>query len=131
MSSVSGEWEEIVSQMSTPPGAFTEPAAETNRRATIRYRCAPATSGKVYSAEDHEFVRAWIIDLSQGGIGMQMSKPLEVGRHIIVVLKASDNTRSMEFSARVVHCQPLSHEAWQIGGEFNAPLTPEDLDQFL
>jgi Tfp pilus assembly protein PilZ len=85
----------------------------------------------VYSSEDHEFVRAWIIDLSQRGIGMQMNRPLELGRHVIIVMRTNDNTRSMEFSARVVRCHPLPQGDWQIGGEFSVPLTPEDLDQFL
>lgn len=102
-----------------------------NRRATIRYRCAPATTGKVYSSDDHEFVRAWIVDLSLKGIGMQLPRPLELGRHIVIVMRNNDNTVAMEFSARVVHCHALPHDEWHIGGEFTVPLTPECLELFL
>ena len=62
---------------------------------------------------------------------MQMNRPLELGRHIVIVMRTNDNTRAMEFSARVVRCHPLPQGEWQIGGEFSVTLTPEDLDQFL
>jgi len=120
-----------VSQASIPLGGSPKPGALANRRATVRYRCALATTGKVYSAEDHEFVRAWIIDLSLRGIGMQLARPLELGRHLVIVIRNNDNTNSMEFSARVVHCHQLPHDEWLIGGEFTIPLTPEELEQFL
>ena len=120
-----------MSQASVPAGGSPRPVALANRRATVRYRCAPATTGKVYSADDHEFVRAWIIDLSLKGIGMQLARPLELGRHIVVVMRTNDNTRSLEYSARVVRCHPVPHDEWHIGGEFTIPLTPEELEQFL
>jgi c-di-GMP-binding flagellar brake protein YcgR len=120
-----------VSQASMPLGGSPKPVALSNRRATVRYRCAPATTGKVYSAEDHEFVRAWIVDLSLKGIGMQLARPLELGRHIVIVMRNNDNTRVMEYSARVVRCHQVPHDEWHIGGEFTIPLTPEELEMFL
>jgi hypothetical protein len=114
-----------------PIGGSPKPAALANRRATVRYRCAPATTGKIYSAEDHEFVRAWIVNLSLKGIGMQLSRPIELGRHVVIVMRNNDNTQTLEFAARIVHVHPLPHDEWHIGGEFTIPLTPEELEQFL
>ena len=50
-----------------------------NRRATVRYQCAPATSAKVYAAEDITFQVAWIMDLSKTGAGLLL-KQIIAGR---------------------------------------------------
>jgi c-di-GMP-binding flagellar brake protein YcgR len=114
-----------------PLGGAPKPTARSNRRATVRYRCAPATTGKVYADHDHEFIRAWIVDLSQTGIGMQLGKPIELGRHVVIVMRSNDNSKTMELSARVAHSHELPHNEWHIGCEFTIPLTPEELEQFL
>ncbi|HZZ78499.1 MAG TPA: PilZ domain-containing protein [Gemmataceae bacterium] len=120
-----------MSQTSVPLGGAPKPTARSNRRATVRYRCAPATTGKVYAGVDHEFLRAWIVDLSQRGIGMQLTKPIDLGRHVVIVMRSSDNSKSMEMSARVVRHHELPHNEWHIGCEFTIPLTPEELELFL
>jgi c-di-GMP-binding flagellar brake protein YcgR len=121
-----------VSQTSVPLGGVPKPVARGNRRATVRYRCAPATTGKLYvEDDDREFIRAWIVDLSLTGVGMQLTKSMELGRHVMVVMRSNDNAKSMELAARVVHCHALPHNEWHIGCEFTIPLTAEELEQFL
>ena len=105
--------------------------AVQNRRAYIRYRCAPATIGKIISTDDHEFQRAWIIDLSLTGLGMQLARALEPGRLIIVTMKDNLGRKIFELPAHVAFCGALPHSEWKVGCEFINRLTPEDLDQLL
>lgn len=119
-----------MSKLSLPPG-MVKSASLGNRRATIRYRCAPATVGKVLSSEDQEMQLAWIIDLSLKGIGMQLVRPILSGRLIVVSLKTTDGSTSFDLSARVMYCNPIPHDEWSVGCELTAPLTPEQLDQLL
>jgi hypothetical protein len=102
-----------------------------NRRATIRYRCAPATVGKVLSADDREFQRAWIIDLSLMGVGMQLTRPLTLGQQITLLMRSNDGAESFELSATVTHCDRAPHCDWHVGCEFATLLTPDELDQLL
>ena len=120
-----------MSHTHVPIEGLSKTTARGNRRATIRYRCAPATVGKVISTEDQEFQRAWIIDLSRQGIGMQLTRPVEAGRLLVVLVKSNDGTRTFELSARVMHCNPVPHDEWYVGCELTAQLTSEDLDHLL
>lgn len=120
-----------MSQQSVPHEGVAKSLARRNRRATIRYRCAPATVGKVHPADDHEFQRAWIQDLSLKGVGMELSRPIEIGQLMLITIRAPDGKTVLELSARVVHCEPVPHSGWHVGGELTAPLTPEQLEQLL
>lgn len=115
---------------SIPKEAVAKSLAQ-NRRASIRYRCAPATVGKVISTQDQEFQRAWIIDLSRTGLGMQLTRPLEKGHLIIVMLKDNTGSKTFELAAHVAYCAPLPHGDYHVGCEFKTQLTLEELDQIL
>lgn len=118
-----------MSQTSVPPGKVK--FASGNRRATVRYRCAPATIGKVVSTDDHELQIACIIDLSLTGIGMQVPRPIDAGRMVVVAVKSTDGKRTFDLSANVVHCNAVPHNEWYLGCRLTTPLTPEDLDCLL
>ncbi len=120
-----------MSQASIPQEGMAKPIPRGNRRATIRYRCAPATVGKVFSAGDQEFQRAWIIDLSLKGIGMEVSRPLEAGHLIIIAMRENPGGKIHELSARVMYCDALAQGTWSIGGELTVPLSPDELEQLL
>ena len=119
-----------MSQTSVTPG-MVKSVALGNRRATIRYRCAPATIGKLISAEDHEFQLACVLDLSLRGIGMQVCRPIAAGRIMVIALKPNDGTKAIELSALVMHCNSLPHDEWYVGCELMTPLTSEQLEQLL
>ena len=120
-----------MSQTSIPQEGVAKLVARGNRRATIRYRCAPATVGKGFSDDDHEFQRAWIIDLSLKGIGIQVTRPLAPGHLIIVTIKSNDGTKTFELSAHVMHCDALPQGEWSVGCELTVPLSPDELEQLL
>jgi PilZ domain len=120
-----------VSQASVPQSGMVKPASRGNRRAIIRYRCAPATVGKVFSADDQEFQRAWVLDLSLKGIGMELARPLEQGHIVIITIRGNDGGKLHELSALVIHCNAVSQGDWYVGCEFAVPLSPEELEQLL
>src|SRR5262245_20737025 len=86
-----------------------------NRRATVRYRCAPATQGKIARTDDQEFQRAWILDVSVNGIGLETSRQVEVGELVVVHLKSQ--TRSYQLAGHVAHATQRPDGTWLIGCE--------------
>lgn len=120
-----------MSQTSVPREGAVKSTSRTNRRATIRYRCAPATVGKVLSSDDQELQRAWILDLSLKGIGMELSRPLKPGQLVIITIRGNGTTNLHELSALVKHCDAVPQGAWYVGCELLVVLSPEELEQFL
>ena len=120
-----------MSQTSVPVGEAAKAKPRGNRRAIIRYRCAPATVGKVFSTDDQEFQRVWVLDLSLKGIGMELCRPLEVGHLVIISVRSNDNSKTHELSARVMRCTALPMGTWLVGCELTNEFTPEEMEQLL
>ena len=102
-----------------------------NQRATVRYQCAPATPGRLIVADDREFQRAWILDLSIKGIGMQLSRPLKAGALVLIQLKSIVEKKTFDLAARVAHATLMPGGDWVVGCEFIQPLGKEELDDLL
>ena len=124
--------EKEVAPISQPPivGKGKKPSWQ-NQRATVRYRCAPATTGKVYLPEDLEFQRAWLQDLSASGIGLILSKSLDIGLFVNIQLKSPNSNKSYSIPAHVVHATDQSSGEWIIGCEFVTRLTSDEVDDLL
>jgi hypothetical protein len=110
---------------------MAKPISLGNRRASIRYRCAPATVGRIISTDDQEFQLACILDLSRKGVGMQVVRPIAAGRIVIITMKTSDGGRTVELPAKVMHCHAAPHEEWFVGCELATMLSADDLEQLL
>jgi hypothetical protein len=119
-----------VSKASMPQEGIVK-SVRGNRRATVRYRCAPATLGKVYLSEDREFQRACVLNLSMKGIGMQLGRRLDLGQFIMISIKTNDGLKTFELGAQVVHCDPMLQDEWYVGCELTLALTPDELEQLL
>lgn len=117
--------------MPSPTETAAAPVRLTNRRVTVRYRCAPATAGKVLTPEDHEFQRAWVDNLSKGGAGLFLSKAVPDGGVITVHLKSALLGTVYELRGHVVHSTLREPYGWYVGVEFNEQLTDEILDAIL
>jgi hypothetical protein len=120
-----------VSQTSISQEGNVRPLPLGNRRALIRYRCAPAMMGKIFANGDQELQRAWIIDLSQRGIGMQISRPLQSGDHIVIAMRSNTGAKVYELTALVAHCRELYHGEFLIGCELAIALSSDELDDLL
>ena len=109
-------------------------AAQTrigNRRITIRYRCAPATPGKVIVSDDQEYQRAWIDNLSRGGVGLYLNKAIGDGSMVAVQMKSSLGNNIYELSGQVMYSVLKEPYGWYVGIEFLEPLTEDTLDILL
>jgi hypothetical protein len=102
-----------------------------NQRATVRYRCPPASAGRVYVAEDLEFQRAWLHNLSATGIGLLLGKPLDYGLFVTVVLTGVHSNKKYTLAAHAVHSTHQPTGEWLVGCQFVDPLSDEDLDDLL
>lgn len=120
-----------MSQTSIPHGGSAKPRAGSNQRATVRYRCAPATIGKVFVNDDHEYQPAWVANLSLGGIGLQIQRPVELGTSILVQIRSPVSNQMHKLPAHVAHCSQVPQGEWYLGCEFIAPLSSEVLDELL
>lgn len=117
------------SSIATPSGRLKRPTYK-NKRATVRYRCAPATSGRIYFSEDLEFQPAWLQDLCLTGVGLVMNKPLDRGQVVTVQLKGASK-KIYQLSAHVMHATQQSGGDWLLGLEFADKLSRDDLDDLL
>jgi hypothetical protein len=102
----------------------------TNRRASVRYQCGPATPGRVL-VDGQEWQRAWVLDLSLGGVGLLLNRPLETHSELIIVLKNDALKKVFELPARVCHAVRQMDGDWIVGCEFADKLTEEQLDELL
>ena len=121
-----------MSQQDVPAqGQGAPPAgASTNRRASVRYLCAPATPGRVAAVETQEFLRAWVLDLSVRGVGLLVSRVIPAGQAVHVVLKTAAG-KSFELPARVARATQQGGDDWIIGCELLDRLSDDDLDALL
>jgi hypothetical protein len=101
------------------------------RRATVRYRCAPATIGKLYLSGEQVSQNAWLQNLSATGVGIILPQPVDVGVFVTVQIKCIDPQQTYELSAHVVHAAQQVGGDWVIGCELLNPLSAEDLDRLL
>ena len=102
-----------------------------NRRVTIRYSCAPATAGSIYVPEDQEFQRAWIDNLSKGGVGMYLNKSVPLGSIVQVQIKIPGSKTMREYSGQVMHEHRKDPYGWYVGIEFIEPIADAELDAIL
>ena len=99
-----------------------------NRRGTVRYQCAPATIGKVYSPAPEDFVRVCILDLSRGGAGILANRSLVPGLDIIGQLIHEPELRAIFADAvvgpRLKLVESILRSAVEDGDLDPATLTP-------
>lgn len=115
----------------TPQDGLTRIRRRGNSRATVRYHCAPATIGRLYVGDDHEFQHAWVLNLSQTGIGFFLSRPVSAGLPVVIQIRGAEPASVHELCATVVHCTAQLTGEWLVGCEFTHPLPVEVLDSIL
>lgn len=102
-----------------------------NRRACVRFQCAPAQTGKVRVGKHEDSVNGWLVDLSRLGAGLQLKQALAAGHEVCVVLSSGDGLRKLEIPARVAHATQMPNEFWLVGCAFQEPLSYEALESLL
>jgi hypothetical protein len=103
----------------------------TNRRGYVRYQCGPATPGRVQVVDGEEWQCVWVLDLSLGGAGLLLSRPLDPGVALVLRLRSDRRHKNYDLPARVAHASRQPDGDWIIGCEFDQRLTDELLDALL
>jgi hypothetical protein len=100
-------------------------------RTGARYRCALATLGHLLFPDSGENQQAWIFNLSEKGIGLNLEQALNVDTALVIKLKSPFDNRAIKVPARVIHATPEADGSWRVGCQLLEPLTPEMLDELL
>jgi hypothetical protein len=100
-------------------------------RASARYRCGLATLGKLVFPETGQSQEAWIRNLSEGGAGLNLPAPLEVGIPLVIQLRNSPGDPALRLPARVIHSTQEADGTWRVGCEFESPLDDDALEKLL
>jgi hypothetical protein len=98
-------------------------------RRAPRYRCAPATLGRLIVPETGAITDIWINNLSRQGIGLNLEAAIV--EQTPVVIQVRNSCKVFRLEARVIHATPQSDGTWRVGCELREELTPEMLDHLL
>ena len=99
------------------------------RRGKRRYRGRIAMTARVSVLATGEEHFAAVLDLSEGGAGLQLAQYVEVGRQVIVRLRG-DAGAVFQVPASVAHTSQAGKN-WRIGCEFSESLSADALDALL
>jgi len=101
------------------------------RRKLERFRCPIAAMGKLHFPNSSERLDVWVINLSKGGIGINLSHPLESGAQVTICLKSDDQKTLFQKNSRVIHSTQQVDGSWRIGCEFDEQMSDDELDTLL
>jgi len=105
--------------------------ARGNRRAAVRYRCAPATSGKLTVDREPQHRQAWLLNVSERGVGLILPHPLDPGTYVVLYVRSLDRRRLFTLQAHVIHATHVNQSDWLVGCDLVQPLSADDLDDLL
>jgi hypothetical protein len=97
----------------------------------VRYHCAPATPGKVFLPEDHEYQRAWVENLSRNGIGLIFDRYVPQHTVLTVRMHVADSNDPVDLVAQVMHVEQRRDGDIYVGCELIQPISLELLDALL
>jgi hypothetical protein len=112
-------------------GNRTKPPVRPNRRAAVRYRCRPATVGRLDKSEQYSSQRAWVLNLSASGVGLLLGEGFEPDTVLTIHLKHPTRGGWCDLQARVAHATRQPDGAWYVGCEFTDQLSPDALEALL
>jgi hypothetical protein len=70
-------------------------------------------------------------NISHGGVGIVISRRLEVGAELTIELESMTDDFRRTVAARIVHRRPHKDEGWFVGCAFATPLAEEELQALL
>lgn len=104
-------------------------SSNEERRAAVRYRVTLTAS---YQPADNpsDSRQARIRDISVLGVGLLLSRQLEMGTLLEIELRRANGCPVRTVLARVVHVEAEEHGAWLVGCAFTTELTDAELRLF-
>lgn len=100
--------------------------ATTDRRAAERMPVGPETGCTFIARVVEDAGAARIRDVSMDGVGLILTRRVEVGSVLFVGLSNPTHAFSKTVRVRVAHVTPV-HGGFLVGGSFDTPLTYQDL----
>src|SRR5262245_390620 len=107
------------------------PRSLGQRRASPRYRCPPATLCLLTFPDTGKSLQGWVHNLSAGGIGLSLLRPLAPGTPLTIRLRTTTSERPVQLAAEVVHATPQLDGLWRVGCKLAERLGPEALEALL
>jgi PilZ domain len=101
------------------------------KRKLERFRCPIAAMGKLQFPQSGAKLDVWVINLSRGGIGFNLSHPIDTSTQVIISLKSDDQKTIFNKDSHVIHSTQQIDGTWRIGCEFAVALTDDELDTLL
>jgi hypothetical protein len=111
------------------PDAALPPSS--NRRATVRYHCAPATLGRLQLPPREEMQNTWVLDISLAGVGLLLGRALEPGLAVVIHMGDRSGARVYDLPAQVIHATKEISGDWVVGCRLDTSLTQDDLDALV
>jgi hypothetical protein len=110
---------------------FRDKLVAFKRRKSRRFRCNLATLGRVHLADRADGCDAFVFNLSESGVGLNMPEPLAVGQEIVIRIRVRGEARPRQYQAKVMHATQEVDRSWRIGCAFKQSITQQELDQIL
>ena len=115
-------------QSSQPrPDVDTSAVSVDNRRAYVRFPCELDGSLSPITGNRGQQWTGKVRDISQGGMGIALSRRFELGTLLSVEIQEADGRSSGSLLARVVHVTPHSGGGWLIGCCFTNELGEDEV----
>jgi hypothetical protein len=109
------------------PEPAADPLLTADRRASVRYLCAPETFSYALGKGQDVCLVARVRDLSCDGIGLGLTQAVAPGTILNVELQGTDRQLPCFLLARVKHITPQADDTWLAGCQFVRRLTEDEL----
>lgn len=103
----------------------------SDRRRALRRQPAQGTTCQLATGAGENIGLGLVWNISTSGVSMLLAAPLQPGTHVHGELTAADGRTMLGMSLKVAHLHPLRTGDYMLGGQFERPLTPQDLRPFL
>jgi PilZ domain len=113
----------------TQPGNSPAPD-QAEQRARPRYACGSVTLARLALSATEATYFAWVHDLSEDGIGLDVLTPLAPGVDIVFNLKNGPEDAPIRLYAQVIHATSVG-PFYRVGCRFVRPLQPWMLGKLL
>jgi hypothetical protein len=110
-----------------------ETANADTRRAFERYTSSRPFPRRLFFADTQTLLDGWIVDLSEGGIGLLVDRDVAEGALLLLELEVKPGAEPVKAGACVVYCEPASDGdgEYRLGCQFIVPLSAADLRAML
>jgi hypothetical protein len=111
--------------------SLPQPETATGRRICARYPSSRPLPRRLCGGDSSPTQGAWILNLSTGGVGLLLDKPLPVGALLFIELETCPEAEPLQRWASVVNCLAAGDGEHRLGCQFLTPLDADDLHVLL